>query len=191
MSIKSKTIKKSEKTQYEVIIDGHVLDTVDTKEWAKEKEKEYLKIKENRLKDFLIAEKLMDYKWTNFCNNNYLISFQNFHDKTQFRRDDEKCFKEGAEISGILWNSMSDEKWRPPEYQKDENFLSLFVRLIELGLNVLFYKSGDNMNCLIEDKLNKKNCVGTGIKKQDYWGNQYLMSLALKHATYNYCLTLS
>lgn len=184
--IKEKTRIIEEQKIWEVEIDGYTEECY-SKEAAQEKLKQLKKTKEERLEDFLIAEKLFDYKWINFCNDNYLVSPYIF--KTSYKQDNEKCKKDGLEISGIFSNSMSDEGWQPPEYKLKENFIDLIAAVSKLDYEVSFYEIEDEAYCLIT--LNGRSVIEiVQKKKKDYWSTNYCYCLALKEAVYQFCLII-
>ncbi len=181
--IKEKKVKSKEKTVYIAELDG-TKEECESEALAKSKIKEWEEIKTRRLKDFLIAEKLMGFVWMNFFDHNYLV--EPHIAKDRFLRNDEIGRKEENFISGILRYSMMDEGWHPPEYDKSEQFLGLYAALVKRFINVKFYISDRYITC--ELTSDGQEAVYSRLdRKQKYWSNEYLMSSALKDAAAEWC----
>lgn len=182
MPITKSKVKKKEETVYTVELDGHK-ETAYSKEHAESLLIELQKRKKSRLKDFLIAEKLFDYAWISPYGHNYLVpkDFRGF----VYVTDEEVGKRYGdTQTSGILWNSMSDEKWRPPEFEKLENFAYLIGALLEKGVKVEFDSMTNGVFCFVHA------AKGECIKEEEYWSFAHCARLALKEAAYQYAKTL-
>ncbi len=181
MKIKQKTIKSEEKTEFYV---EELSQSFDSEKEAKEAIKEYKERLVEREKDFIICEKILNYFWVQKIGTNLLLPPRYME---EVKRDnylwDGLGKNDKLPINGLTSYHYSDENYSPPKFDEYENFITLLTGLVVLGYNVRFSKNNDDIQCFINETFDK-NYVGLGIKEENHWSNAYLMTLALKDASW-------
>ena len=176
--IVKKIVKAKKTTEYIINIDNYE-ETCHSKEHAESRLEELESVKQQRGRDFVIAEKLFEYKWINFCGKNYLVAPHIRKNRYMGLNEDGRL--DGADTDGIFSYSMSDDGWRPPEYQKPENFLTLYTALVKRFVDIKFVILDTYVICeLLSDR--EETATSHIDRKEAYWADGYLICLALQSA---------